>query len=231
MRRRALASIVVAGLVAALAGCADRKAAADNSAVAPAPAPAPASSGDLPVDLSELREDEKASFVRLIQKYPSACGKAHSLQVSIKTDPRCRRSVFAARYLARLLKAHLLESEVEEQYDLRFGPVKKQEFELKDAPLRGEATAPITLVEFSDFQCPHCKHLQPILERILDEYRGQVKLYFKNYPITRAHPYAELAAQAALAAGKQGKFWPFHDRLFGGDQENESMPVLQKIAA
>jgi protein-disulfide isomerase len=228
MRLRALALFLVG---ATLTGCADRKAAADNSAPAPAPSTAaPAAGGGLPVDLSDLREDEKQSFARLVQKYPSACGKAHSLEVSIKTDPRCRRSVFAARYIARLLKAHLLESEVEEQYDLRFGPVKKQEFDVKDSPLRGEATAPVTLVEFSDFQCPHCKHLQPTLERLLDEYRGQVKLYFKNYPIARAHPYAELAAAAALAAGRQGKFWPFHDRLFGGDQENESMPVLEKIA-
>ncbi len=129
-----------------------------------------------------------------------------------------------------MLRAHLLESEVEEQYDMRFGPVKKQEFELKESPVRGDPNAPITLVEFSDFQCPHCKRLQPLLERLLDEYRGQVKLYFKNYPITRMHPYAEIAAQAALAAGKQGKFWAFHDKLFGGDQEKEAMTDLEKIA-
>ncbi len=189
-----------------------------------------AAANDLPVDLSELRDDEKVSFHNLVSKIPSACGKAHSLEVSIKTDPRCRRSVFAARYLARLLRAHLLESEVEEEYDKRFGPVKKETFELKDAPLRGEPNAPVTVVEFSDFQCPHCKHLQPVLEEILKNYHGQVKLYFKNYPIPRAHPYAELAAAAALAAGKQGKFWPFHDRLFGGDQEKEAMPDLEKIA-
>ncbi len=184
----------------------------------------------LPVDLSELRDSEKASFFRLISRYPSACGKGHSLQVSLKTDPACKRSVFAARYIARLLKAHLLESEVEEHYDKRFGPLKKIEIDTKDAPLRGEAHAPITMVEFSDFQCPHCKHLQPVLERVLDDYRGQVKLYFKNYPIVRAHPHAEKAAAAALAAGKQGKFWQFHDRLFAGDQENEDTPVLEKIA-
>src|SRR5437870_5259742 len=81
---------------------------------------------------------------------------------------------------------------------------------------------PLAVVEFSDFQCPHCKRLQPILERLLDDYRGQVKLYFKNYPIARVHPYAEIAAQAALAAGRQGKFWAFHDRLFSGDQEKEA---------
>ena len=207
---------LVAILLFAYAG---RQAAADT-----------APGGGLPVDLSELRPDEKASFERLVQRYPSACGKAQSLYASVKSDPRCRRSVFAARYIARLLKAHLLESEVEEQYDLRFGPVKKNEFDLKDAPLRGDPNAPVTIVEFSDFQCPHCKRLQPLLERLLDDYRGQVKLYFKNYPITRMHPYAEIAAQAALAAGRQGKFWAFHDKLFAGDQEKESPSDLEKIA-
>ena len=241
-------------LVAALSsGCSDRRASADQSSAptpaqaapaipaAPAPAtptPSPTPSGGaaalgsdgLPVDLGDLRDDEKRSFYKLIDKYPSACGKAHSLKVSLQSDPKCKRSVFAARYIARLLKAHLLESEVEEHYDLRFGPAPKIDVDVSAAPLRGEPHAPVTLVEFSDFQCPHCKHLQPVLERVLDEYRGQVRLYFKQYPIERAHPDARLAAAAALAAGKQGKFWQFHDRLFGGDQENESLPVLEKIA-
>ena len=132
--------------------------------------------------------------------------------------------------VVRLMKAHLLPSEVEEAYEKRFGPDKRETFDLKAAPLRGEASAPITLVEFSDFQCPHCKALQPVLEKLLDEYRGKVRLFFKNYPITRAHPDAALSAAAALAAGKQGKFWAFHDRLFGGDQLHQDMAVLEKIA-
>ena len=57
-----------------------------------------------------------------------------------------------------------------------------------------------------------------------------MKLYFKNYPITRAHPYAQGAAQAAVAAGKQGKFWQFHDKLFHGDQEKESPSDLERYA-
>jgi len=184
----------------------------------------------LPVDLSPLRDDEKASFYKLLLKYPSACGKAHSLDVSLRSDPKCKRSVFAARYLARLFSLHLLSSEVEEHYDERFGPVPRVKVDVAKAPVRGDANAPLAMVEFSDFQCPHCKRLQPILEKVLDEYRGQVKLYFKNYPITRMHPDSATAAAAALAAGKQGKYWEFHDKLFGGDQEHEDMQVLEKYA-
>jgi predicted DsbA family dithiol-disulfide isomerase len=187
---------------------------------------------DVPnVDLSGLSEGDKAAFVRLIQKYPSACGKAQSLEASLKTDSRCRRSVFAGRYMAKLFKLGLLPSEVEEHYSHRFGPdvYKYKGIDIKDAPVRGDPGAPVTIVEFSDFQCPHCKHAQPILERLLEEF-PQVKLYFKNYPITRAHPYAQGAAQAAVAAGKQGKFWQFHDKLFRGDQEKESPSDLERYA-
>ncbi len=215
------------------AGCSDQKADAN-----PAPVQAPGGAADpvsakapLPgVDLSGLPDSDVRGFWRIVEKNPSACGKAQSLEASVRADQKCKRSLFAARYVVRLLRAHLLPSEVEDAYDRRFGAQTLQTFDLKNAPLRGDAAAPITLVEFSDFQCPHCKHLQPTLEQLLDEYKGQVKLYFKNYPIIRAHPMAGTAAAAALAAGKQGKFWAFHDKLFGGDQEHMDMPVLEKIA-
>jgi protein-disulfide isomerase len=183
------------------------------------------------VDLSGLSDVDRGSFGKLIQKYPSACGKAQSLEASLKTDPKCRRSVFAARYIAKLLKLGLLPSEVEEHYADRFGPdvYKYKNIDVKDAPVRGDPGAPVSIVEFSDFQCPHCKHAQPVLERILEEI-PQAKLYFKHYPITRAHPYAQAAAQAAVAAGKQGKFWQFHDKLFRGDQEKESPSDLERYA-
>jgi protein-disulfide isomerase len=210
--------------------CSDKKADANPPPSAGA-APATPAKAPLPgVDLTGLLDSDVRGFWGIVERFPSACGAAHSLETSIRTDPRCKRSLFAARYVVRLLKAHLLPSEVEEAYEHRFSDTKRYTFDLKAAPLRGEASAPITLVEFSDFQCPHCKHLQPVLEQLLDEYRGQVKLYFKNYPITRAHPDAAIAAAAALAAGKQGKFWAFHDRLFAGDQAKADMPVLEKIA-
>jgi protein-disulfide isomerase len=208
-------------------GCSDRKASANPEAAQPLAKPAPSLDG-LPVDLKDLRDDEKAAFGRLIQKYPSACGKGHSLELSLRNDPGCKRSVFAARFMVKLLKQHLLQSEVEEQFEERFQQ-KAVSIDTSAAPLRGEPHAPISIVEFSDFQCPHCKRLQPVIERALDEYRGQVKVYFKNFPLS-IHPDSATAAAGALAAGKQGKFWQFHDRLFGGDQEHETMGDLEKIA-
>jgi protein-disulfide isomerase len=183
------------------------------------------------VDLSGFTEGDKQAFMTILRKEPSACGKAQSLEQSLKTDPRCKRSVFAARYIVKLFKLGLLPSEVEEHYADRFGPdvYQYKNIDVSGSPVRGDPGAPITIVEFSDFQCPHCKHAQLPLEQILHDY-PQVKLIFKNFPINRAHPYAQMAAQAAMAAGKQGKFWQFHDKLFSGDQEKESPSDLERYA-
>jgi predicted DsbA family dithiol-disulfide isomerase len=231
MRRGAVIACLLLGTA-----CQDRKAAADSQpapAAPQAPAAEPEADAKLPpgtVDLKDLRDDEKASFYKLIAKFPSACSKPHSLEASLKTDPACRRSVYAARYIAHLLSLHLLPSEAEEHYEARFGPSERVSIDTNGAPLLGDPHAPITLVEFSDFQCPHCKRAAPILERlVLEDYRGQVKLYYKSYPLSN-HPDAKVAAQAAMAAGKQGKFWGFYDKLYGGDLEKEDMTVLEKYA-
>jgi protein-disulfide isomerase len=68
-------------------------------------------------------------------------------------------------------------------------------------------------VEFADFECPHCRLLQPVLDRLLEEYKGQIKVYFKNFPL-KNHTFAEPAAVAAVAAQKQGKFWPLTAKIW-----------------
>lgn len=86
--------------------------------------------------------------------------------------------------------------------------------EIGAAPRRGSEAAPVTIVEFSDFQCPYCKRVQPVLRELLAKYGDQVSLVFKDLPLAM-HPEAEKAAQAARCASDQGKFWEYHDALFG----------------
>lgn len=81
------------------------------------------------------------------------------------------------------------------------------------SPFKGLSNAPVVLVVFTDFQCPYCAYLVPILDQVLKQYPKEVKIVFKNYPL-QSHSYAMSAAIAALAAGSQGKFWEFHDLLF-----------------
>ena len=82
------------------------------------------------------------------------------------------------------------------------------------APVRGDAQAPVTLVEFSDFHCPFCKQVQPTLTALLERYPGKVKLAFRDLPLAQLHPQAPRAAEAARCAQDQGKFWDYHDVLF-----------------
>jgi protein-disulfide isomerase len=80
--------------------------------------------------------------------------------------------------------------------------------------LRGDPNATVTIVEFADYQCPYCKQTETTLNNLLRKYPGQVKLAFRDFPLASIHPNAEEAAEAARCAGKQGKFWEFHDALF-----------------
>ncbi len=88
------------------------------------------------------------------------------------------------------------------------------EFDLKGFPYKGPEDAPVTIVEFSDFQCPFCSRIGPILDKILEKYPDRVRLVFKNYPLTRIHAMAMKAAVASLAARAQGRYWEYHDKLF-----------------
>ncbi len=88
-----------------------------------------------------------------------------------------------------------------------------QQIDLSHAPTRGPATAPISLVEFSDFECPYCALTAPVVRQLLLAYPTQVRFAFKHYPLPM-HKDSPLAHEAALAAGDQGKFWEMHDLLF-----------------
>lgn len=199
---------------------------ASPAAAAP---PAPTGAGDIPkVDTAGMTPSERAAFQRLLEKFPSACGKSHSLLTSLRSDPTCKRSEIVARWVAKALNDGLLESEVEEKYASRFGNTKCYEIDTTGAASKGDPKAPITIVEFSDFQCPHCKDAAPVLKQLLAEF-PQVRLVFMNYPISAMHPQAANAAAAAIAAGKQDKFWAYHDKLFE-NQANLSPAELLRFA-
>jgi len=102
-----------------------------------------------------------------------------------------------------------------------------QAINLKDAPTEGVATAPISLVEFGDFECPFCAKSASTLHDLLKAYPTQVRLSFKNYPLP-FHTESALAHEAALAAREQGKFWEMYDLLYSGQDKLSREDLLKK---
>lgn len=91
-------------------------------------------------------------------------------------------------------------------------PVERHEV-AATGPSKGAANAPVTIVEFSDFECPFCSRVNPTIDQVMKKYEGKVRVVFRNYPLPM-HPNAPKAGEAALCAHDQGKFWEMHDTLF-----------------
>ena len=96
-------------------------------------------------------------------------------------------------------------------------------------PSIGSTSAPVTLIEFSDFQCPFCLRVAPTLKQIQAKYGDRVRIVWKDFPLTQIHPQAFKASEAAHCAGEQGKYWEYHDRLFANQQALQ-VPDLKRYA-
>src|SRR5262245_19048870 len=96
-------------------------------------------------------------------------------------------------------------------------------------PARGPDTAAVTIVEFSDFECPYCGGLFPTLKQVEKNYPQDVRIVYRQFPLANIHPHAEKAAEASLCANEQQKFWEFHDSMFGNQREL-SVPDLKQRA-
>jgi protein-disulfide isomerase len=108
-------------------------------------------------------------------------------------------------------------------------PVFRATVTVDGSPARGAADAPVTIVEFSDFHCPFCRKVQPVLTELLSRYGDRVRLVYKDFPIDNLHPQARAAAEAARCAGEQGKFWEYHDRVYAGPTDG-SPAALRAMA-
>lgn len=180
------------------------------------------------VDISHLDDFGKKVFFRLANGEASLCGQAQSLIQSAKTDKGCRRSLNGLRYVARLVEAGYTDSEISEALNRRYRNPAVRSIDVSAAPMKGNPSAKVTLVEFADYECPHCKRLQPVLRQIAEEFPNDLKIYFKHYPLPQ-HTNARLAAEAAVAAQKQEKFWQFQDELW--EKQDELGPAeIEKIA-
>jgi protein-disulfide isomerase len=91
----------------------------------------------------------------------------------------------------------------------------------------GPENAPVTLVEYGDYECPHCGHAYGIVKRLQKRFNEQLRFVFRNFPLTQAHPSAQAAAEAAEFAAAHGKFWEMHDLIFENQARLDSGLLLE----
>lgn len=181
------------------------------------------------VDLAELTEVERDAWTDLVNTMLSPCGAPVSVARCVQRADPCRSCRVASRYLRRLVLDGFDRDTIREQYEARFARGAVDSIVLGDAPVRGADHAPVTVVVFSDFQCPYCGQAHPLLARLLREHRDRLRLAFKHFPLA-GHPRAMAAARAAEAARLQGRFWEMHDQLFEHQQALEDAD-LERYAA
>jgi len=189
------------------------------------------------VDFSGLSAKQKASALEILRERGCSCGCSMKLAECRVVDPGCAYSTNLAITVVESVKAGKSKAETLAELDSSKWAHLQEQKVLDDAvqiptagaPAVGPANAKITIVEFSDFQCPYCAVAIGEINALLKAYPTQVKLIFKQFPL-EIHPQADLAAAAAIAAHKQGKFWPMHDAMFAhrSDLSRQSILLLAK---
>lgn len=178
--------------------------------------------GGLPgVKVAGLTAQQKAQVVDIARQQTCSCGCTMKTSACLAQDRTCMVSRTQATAIAREIKAGKTPAAAaailaNTAYMAKLHEeLSNQPVELKTAgaPSRGPANAKLTLVEFSDFQCPFCRSGADAITQIAKAYPNDVRVVFKQFPL-ESHSQAALAAEASLAAQAQGKFWEMHDRIF-----------------
>lgn len=178
------------------------------------------------VDLNGMSSAQKASVLKILREHDCSCGCGMKMAQCRMLDPSCSYSRGLAGVIVQAIKEGKSEGDALAAASAsKFAHVQQPKL-LEDpvpiptggAPFTGPQNAPITLVEFSDFQCPYCAAATPELAAVLRSYPTKVKLIFKEYPL-EMHSQAAFAAAAAVAAQRQGKFWAMYDAMFAAHDD------------
>ena len=186
----------------------------------------PAAAQDAP-DPSTLPAAARSEYDRALEDEFCGCGSPHSLGQCLKSHPECRHSRRLAQIAALEATRGVTAAEIGVElarYDQGFRDPRTT-FKVDERQCRGKG--PITLVEFSDFECPFCGMLRPALEKFAADNPSKVKLCWMSFPLTQ-HPNSMPAATAALLARDKGKFWAVHDAIFE-NQTRLSNDVIQEL--
>ena len=181
------------------------------------------------VDTSELTTRERQQWSGHVSELLAPCkDQPVSLAQCVSESRACKACLPAAKFLLTQVRQGRTQAQAEAAYRARFAHDQVKDIETAGSPSKGPENAPVTIVEWADFECPACRAAKPMIENTLKEYPNRVRFVFKHFPLA-IHENAEKAARAAVAADKQGKFWEMHDGLFAQDPPL-GMPVMERIA-
>jgi protein-disulfide isomerase len=166
------------------------------------------------VDIESLTAREKREFSEHVKQLLSPCPDVPvPIAQCIQEKRDCSACVPAARFVARAVRMGHGREQLEKSYKNRFDPANVKDVPVEGSPCTGSDIAPVTIVEFADFECSACGAMFPRIHQLLEEKKSSVRFCFKFYPLP-SHPHGEIAARAGIAAIAQGKFWEMHDKLF-----------------
>lgn len=158
-------------------------------------------------------------------------GCKQTISRCLGAKPRCKTAWRVASYIVFLASKQLTAEQISKVVDLRrrsVAPEKPHKIPPDSSPWLGDLKAPLTIVEYADFRCRHCAVVSPTLETLVKAHEGKVLLRFKVYPLRFKGPNL-VAARAALAAHRQGKFWPMARLLFE-DTDSHTAKGVEKLA-
>jgi protein-disulfide isomerase len=180
------------------------------------------------IDTDKLSLRERGLFWDLVSQLYAPCSEqAVSIAQCVQESRPCAACRPAATLLADKVHQGATAEEGRTVYATRFGPNVKK-VDIADSPSKGPVDAPVTIMVWSDFQCPHCRIALPMLEATFDKFSPKVRLVHKFYPL-HSHNTAEPAARAAIAAQNQGHYWEM-ERLLFGHQDAQQPKDLEDYA-
>ncbi len=185
------------------------------------------------IDLSGLTPVQKKAVLKVLREESCTCQCGMKAAECIMKDPNCSYSRALAKIAIDGVKDGKSLMEISKLMDASPKAHRPKLLEapvtipVDGAPVRGPANARITLVEFSDFECPYCSAAVKQVDLVMAAYPKDVKLIYKQFPLSM-HPHAELAAEASLAAGAQGKFWEMYEVLFKNFQRLSRSNIMPK---
>ena len=179
------------------------------------------------IDTTKLNDREKEELAAQLDEVMSPCPEVPvSLGQCLAERRACKACKPAGELVGRLIRSGAPRVDRKKLYEMRFDPKEVKTIDIEGAPSKGPADAPVTLVEFADFECPHCAVMRLILELMQERFPNQIRIVYKVYALP-GHTHAPEAAIAALAAGKQDKFWEMHKLLFEHQDKLERKDLMR----